>query len=206
MDATYGKKVFTMKRECTIFYCGEGIWDSLEWMEKTGSDPYGIRIMTEKNQIYPIYIENMYFAAGNIIKQDLLSLGGDAVVHKFFVNAKKEYGNVLLLGTAKHYRMLQTKMYAQHWGLKELGAELRIIMENLLYHRDHRQESLEQTTSAEISIDFTGLSTEEIMKQLPLRRAKNEGFARLPIPEEQGQSLTKLYHPALSRGYVLEIK
>ena len=171
-----------MASKYNIFYCGGRPWLSGKWMERTGSDPHGIRIMTEKDQIYPIFIENLYFAAGNILKQDLLSLGGDAVVHKFFVNAKVEHGDVLLLGTAKHYRYLQTKMYAQHWGLKELGEDLRVVMENLLLYREYmaekegqpktgqpptvRKRVLPSTAAAAGALEEV---TEEVAVHLPIR-------------------------------------
>ena len=195
-----------MEREYNIFYCGEGIWkasDSRTWMEKAGSDPNGIRIMMEKDQIYPIYVSNVYFGAGNILKQDLLSLGGDVVLHKFFVNAKKEYGDILLLGTAKHYRLLQTKMYAQHWGLKELSEDLKIIMENMIFYRE--SDMLTGIEETENGIPFSpGISVEEAMKKLPLLRARKSGFKTLYVLDFENYK--KYFYPALSRGYLITEK
>lgn len=191
-----------MERKYNIFYCGGGIWrssDSREWMQKTSSDPSGIRIMMEKDQIYPIFVTNVYFGAGNILKQDLLSLGGDVAVHKFFVNAKQEYGNIILLGTAKHYRLLQTKMYAQHWGLKELAEELKIVMENLLYYRE---ADFKINDAQQIPINFpTDAPVEEAMERINLNRAKKEGFIKLLT--EDPERYQKFYYPALSRGYYI---
>jgi hypothetical protein len=206
-----------MKRDCNIFYCGEGVWKaepSKGWMELTGSDPHGIRIMMEKDQIYPIFVTNIYFGAGNILKQDMLSLGGDVVVHKFFVNGKMESGSIILLGTAKQYRMLQTKMYAQHWGLKELAEDLKIVMENLKTYRELYE--LDLNLSSSFNLDLSGIdfsqkesAIEEVIKNLPLNRAKNEGFVILSlekIPSEftEAQIKKMLFFPAISRGYYIK--
>ncbi len=214
-----------MKRDCNIFFCGEGIWKakhSKEWMEKTGSDPHGIRIMMEKDQIYPIFITNIYFGAGNILKQDMLSLGGDVVVHKFFVNGKMESGSIVILGTAKQYRFLQTKMYAQHWGLKELAEDLKILVENIKTYREMDEmvtdnvatDFDEQFSEIDLSkLDLTQKKSiiEEVMAKLPLNRAKKVGFISIPI-EKFNFGLTEmekkemLFYPAISRGYYLKLK
>lgn len=206
-----------MKRDCNIFYCGEGVWKaetSKGWMELTGSDPHGIRIMMEKDQIYPIFVTNIYFGAGNILKQDMLSLGGDVVVHKFFVNGKMESGSIVLLGTAKQYRLLQTKMYAQHWGLKELAEDLKIIIENLKTYRELDESDL--NVSSSINLDLSGIdfsqkepAIEEVMKNLPLNRLKKDGFITLQldkIPAEFSREQIKkmLFFPAISRGYYIK--
>lgn len=206
-----------MKRDCNIFYCGEGVWKaeaSKGWMELTGSDPHGIRIMMEKDQIYPIFVTNIYFGAGNILKQDMLSLGGDVVVHKFFVNGKMESGSIVLLGTAKQYRLLQTKMYAQHWGLKELAEDLKIIIENLKTYRELDESDLNLSSS--LNLDLSGIdfsqkepAIEEVMKNLPLNRLKKDGFITLQldkIPAEFSREQIKkmLFFPAISRGYYIK--
>lgn len=206
-----------MKRDCNIFYCGEGVWKaeaSKGWMELTGSDPHGIRIMMEKDQIYPIFVTNIYFGAGNILKQDMLSLGGDVVVHKFFVNGKMESGSIVLLGTAKQYRLLQTKMYAQHWGLKELAEDLKIIIENLKTYRELDESDLNLSSS--FNLDLSGIdfsqkepAIEEVMKNLPLNRLKKDGFITLQldkIPAEFSREQIKkmLFFPAISRGYYIK--
>lgn len=207
-----------MKRDCNIFYCGEGVWKaeaSKGWMELTGSDPHGIRIMMEKDQIYPIFVTNIYFGAGNILKQDMLSLGGDVVVHKFFVNGKMESGSIVLLGTAKQYRLLQTKMYAQHWGLKELAEDLKIIIENLKTYRELDESDLNLSSS--LNLDLSGIdfsqkepAIEEVMKNLPLNRLKKDGFITLQldkIPAELSWEQIKkmLFFPAISRGYYIKM-
>ncbi len=206
-----------MKKDYNIFYCGEGVWKagaSKGWMELTGSDPHGIRIMMERDQIYPIFVTNIYFGAGNILKQDMLSLGGDVVVHKFFVNGKMESGSIVLLGTAKHYRLFQTKMYVQHWGLKELAEDLKIVMENLKTYRELDETDL--NVSSSFNLDLSGINfsqkepaIEEVMKKLPLNRAKNEGFVKLSlekIPSEfiEAQIKKALSFPAISRGYYIK--
>ena len=157
----------------------------------------------------------LHFGAGNILKQDMLSLGGDVVVHKFFVNGKMESGSIVLLGTAKQYRLLQTKMYAQHWGLKELAEDLKIIIENLKTYRELDESDLNLSSS--LNLDLSGIdfsqkepAIEEVMKNLPLNRLKKDGFITLQldkIPAELSWEQIKkmLFFPAISRGYYIKM-
>jgi len=115
-----------------LFYCGDGLWDARPWLEWTKSDEGGIAIMEKKANILPIYVENLYCGAANILKQELLSLGGELAVHKYAVNCKVEYGDVLILATNKQYRLLYKKLAMQHWKLKNLGQELKIVLNNTL--------------------------------------------------------------------------
>ena len=114
-----------------LFYCGQGLWDSRLWLERTGSDIAGIAIMKSKADIIPVFVENIYCGAANILKQEMLSLGGDVAVHKYTINCKIEYTDVLILGTPKEYRLLVNKLKAQMWGLKDLAKALIILLSNM---------------------------------------------------------------------------
>ncbi|MDK2823024.1 MAG: dihydropteroate synthase [Clostridia bacterium] len=125
-----------------VFYCGPIIWDARPWLEKTKSDEGGIIIMERKASILPIYVENIYCGAANILKQEMLSLGGEVAIHKYAINCKEEFGDVLILGTLKHYKLLQKKLAAQHWKLKELGQEIKIVINNILFAQKQETKKL----------------------------------------------------------------
>jgi len=96
-----------------------------------GADLVTIPIFEAKSQIIPIKIYDVIPAAANILKQEMLSLGGDAIVHKYTINCKIDKTDVLLLGTLKHYKQLKIKLsYMPYWGLKEIGEELVKILES----------------------------------------------------------------------------
>lgn len=100
-------------------------------MRMIGPDPAGTELMLDKARIYPLYLQGVKSAAANILKQQMLSLGGEAVVGRWVVNSAREESDVLLLGTAKHYRALTDKLSGQPWGLQEAGARLGTILEGL---------------------------------------------------------------------------
>lgn len=59
--------------------------------------------------------------AANALKQEMLSLGGDAAVHKRCIECKVEASDVILLGTPKQLKGLVQKLSAMpYWGLEEV--------------------------------------------------------------------------------------
>jgi len=122
--------------EFNMFYCGQGLWNSRPWLEKTGSDQGGVILMEQKANIIPIFIENVYCGTANILKQDMLSIGGEVAVFKFAANCKVEYGNVLIMGTIKQYKLLIKKLATQPWKLKDISRTLEILIANILANKD----------------------------------------------------------------------
>ncbi len=107
------------------------ITDIAKEVRNVGADLSTISIFTAKGKIVPIKLYGLVPAAANIIKQEMLALGGDAIVHRNAINCKIETSDVLLLGTPRHYRYLKEKLaYMPYWGLKEIGEEIVNILEN----------------------------------------------------------------------------
>ncbi len=67
--------------------------------------------------------------AANIIKQEMLSKGGDAAVKKEALSFEGQT-DVLLMGSLKQYRLLLPKLRVQPFGLKNLAAEIEAILKN----------------------------------------------------------------------------
>lgn len=82
-------------------------------MEKIGADARGIAIMTRKASFRAVKLEGLNFAAANIIKQEMLSKGGEAVTSRLVYSKKETESDVLLLGTLRHYRDLLKKLRMQ---------------------------------------------------------------------------------------------
>jgi dihydropteroate synthase len=82
-------------------------------MEKIGTSPPGIKIMTPKGSFWAIKLEGLNFAAANIIKQEMLSKGGEVVTSREVHSKKHADSDVLLLGTLRHYRDLIKKLRIQ---------------------------------------------------------------------------------------------
>ncbi len=99
--------------------------------EVVGPDPLGQKKMSAKAQILPFYVREVECPAANILKQQMLSLGGEAAVARWAVNLGREKTDVLLLGTRKHYTELAKSIVHQPWGLKDLAARVKAVLDGL---------------------------------------------------------------------------
>ena len=96
-----------------------------EAMASIGAHPASLPIFAHKSEIVPYKLLGVRTPAANILKQEMLAAGGDAVVPTgCIVNADK-YVDVLLLGTLKQYKLLLAKLeQMQYFGLKQVAEEL----------------------------------------------------------------------------------
>lgn len=79
-------------------------------MKNTNAHPASFNIFRNKTEIIPLKTFDIPSPGANIIKQEMLSLGGDAVVHKNAVDCSVETSDIILLGTKKHYNILTDKL------------------------------------------------------------------------------------------------
>ena len=95
-------------------------------MTKIGAHPGGIKIMVPKGLFYAVKLEGVKFAAANIIKQEMLSLGGEAVLAGDIYFGERQTSDILLLGTQRHYEGLVKKLRGQPLkSLVAIAAELQ---------------------------------------------------------------------------------
>ena len=81
-----------------------------EAMASIGAHPASLPIFAHKSEIVPYKLLGVRTPAANILKQEMLAAGGDAVVPTgCIVNADK-YVNVVLLGTLKQYKLVLKKL------------------------------------------------------------------------------------------------
>jgi len=100
-------------------------------MEKIGSDPRGIEIMVPKGLFLTIKIENVKYAAASIIKQEMLSKGGEAALGECIYFGDERRTDILLMGTKRHYRRLLAKLRMQPLvSLSTLAVELKEALHN----------------------------------------------------------------------------
>jgi len=99
-----------------------------------------VRIMHSKAVFRLIKLKNVRNAVANILKQEMLSSGGDATVSRWTVDCSRQKTDVLLMGTAKQLERVIVKMRMQSQGLlpekkKEylsLSDELRAVLKKSL--------------------------------------------------------------------------
>lgn len=88
-------------------------------------DPYGIRIMTPKALGLLVSVRDIRPAAATILKQEMLSLGGDAAVPRGVLTGKIKSADCLLMGTLTQVTRLEDKLRAQPFGLRPLAGQIR---------------------------------------------------------------------------------
>ena len=99
-----------------------------------------VRIMGKKAVFRLIKLKGVRNAVANIIKQEMLSSGGDATVSQWTVNCSRPKTDVLLMGTAKQLERVIVKMRMQSQGLpigkkgeyKAIAYELSIVLKKSL--------------------------------------------------------------------------
>jgi dihydropteroate synthase len=83
------------------------------------------RWLADKLTAWPIRVEGVDGRAAAILKQEMLSLGGDCAVHGQVAAFDATPRPVLLLGTLRMYRRLVGKCRLQPFGLKAISEDLR---------------------------------------------------------------------------------
>jgi dihydropteroate synthase len=99
-------------------------------------DPYAEDILLPKMKHFNILLQKIDCRVANIIKQAMLSLGGDAAVARETVSCSIPSTNVILMGTEKQIRLFANHIKVQPFGLKYLSAKLEDLLAN--YQRTDR--------------------------------------------------------------------
>ncbi|MGD0279192.1 MAG: dihydropteroate synthase [Smithella sp.] len=97
---------------------------------KIGVDPYGIEAMARKTMNINILLEKQPCKIANIIKQEMLSIGGDAAVARGSVSCSIPASDILMMGTIKQILTLAAKIEKQPFGLNFIAREIFEILKN----------------------------------------------------------------------------
>ncbi|HHH85064.1 MAG TPA: dihydropteroate synthase, partial [Firmicutes bacterium] len=98
--------------------------DFLTELKRIGADQYALEIFEKKREIRLIKIEGCRIEAANIIKQDALSVGADAVLPRSAVSGKPDKTDIILMGTQRSLEKLSLKLKQQPFGLKKIARDL----------------------------------------------------------------------------------
>ncbi len=96
---------------------------------KIDVDRYGSKIMLPKGSFYTLKIEGTSSIFANIIKQQMLSNGGDVAVSRGSIDGSKKNTDCIIMGTEKQYQELTKKLKIQPWGLSEVSKEIEESLE-----------------------------------------------------------------------------
>jgi dihydropteroate synthase len=86
-----------------------------------GADPMGVVKMADKGIARALKLERVPLRLAHILKQEMLSSGGDAAVHREVIVGGVAETDVLLLGTVRQLRVLADQLRLQPFGLRDLG-------------------------------------------------------------------------------------
>jgi dihydropteroate synthase len=104
-------------------------------MAEIGAMREGIELMAPKALVRPVKLEGVGFAAAMILKQEMLSLGGDAVLPRDIYLSRDREADLLLVGTLRHYARLLLKLRAQPLpSLQTLVEELTAGLDRYASH------------------------------------------------------------------------
>lgn len=97
-------------------------------LTRIGVDPRGIGMMSPKMLTRCVHLSKLLCPQANILKQEMLGLGGDAAVARGTVACSIDRTDVILIGTEKQLRKLCEKLVQQPFGLAGLAGELAVLL------------------------------------------------------------------------------
>jgi len=105
--------------------------DARREIQDIGSDPASIEIMAPKAISKVIKLENVVLQDAIIIKQDMLSIGGEVAVPRDTFKLNQETGNILIIGNLKQLHDLVGKLKRHYSRIKEIADDLEILLEGV---------------------------------------------------------------------------
>lgn len=109
----------------------DNISDAVREMALLGVHQDGINIMKNKAVFRAVKIKDVSVTAANILKQDMLSRGGEAATSYETINHAGKTTDVILLGTVAQYQSLFLRLKAQQFKLPLIAGEIEKAINNL---------------------------------------------------------------------------
>jgi dihydropteroate synthase len=106
-------------------------------MALMGVDPLGIDIMEGKSRHHLIRLDDVDLRAALILKQDLLSLGGEAALRREAAGLDVKKTPVLLMGTTRQMRGLVSKLGGQPFKLADLARSIEGLLDTIDIDRQY---------------------------------------------------------------------
>jgi len=100
-------------------------------MSRIGVDPVGIRLMSPKLFHLNLKIEGLTSPQANILKQEMLSVGGEAAVSSGVITCGAAATDAIIAGTRKQMQNVIKKLNMQPFGLKKVADKIKNAIENI---------------------------------------------------------------------------
>lgn len=105
--------------------------DADEEMRGIGVCREGIEVMLPKTRHFTFMVRGMDPRGANILKQEMLAVGGEAAISYGAISDLSKPTDCLLSGTERQLRIAICKLERQPFGLKRLAADLGAAMDRL---------------------------------------------------------------------------
>ena len=107
------------------------IEEAKKHIKEIGSDPGSIEIMAPKAITKIIRINNVILQDAIIIKQDMLSVGGEVAVPKNTFKLYEKTGDILIIGNLKQIKELIIKLKRHYSRLKKISDEISNLIKEV---------------------------------------------------------------------------
>jgi len=91
--------------------------------------PGGIKIMHDEAVFRILRLGDIRAPMANMIKEEMLAVGGDAAVHWRTISCKVKTTDVILFGTLHQYKRFIQKMNIQPFNAKEIAARAQKLLD-----------------------------------------------------------------------------
>ena len=103
------------------------IADAERELRRIGVDPAGIARMASKMLFHCVHLSGLQCRQANILKQEMLALGGDAAVARGTVACSIDSTDVVLIGSEKQLGALCDRLAPQPFGLPAVAVRVRAL-------------------------------------------------------------------------------
>jgi len=100
-------------------------------LRRVGVDRSGVEAMLPKMETVNFLVEGIECKVANILKQEMLSIGGDVAVARESVACSIESTDAILIGTPKQLGRLADKLAPQPFGLGKISEHIRRLLANV---------------------------------------------------------------------------
>jgi dihydropteroate synthase len=108
----------------------ENLNEAIRQIKKAGGDPTGVKLMEGKALHFNLKVEGIDPRTANLLKEEMLSLGGDVAVDGRGLDCSAKQTDALLMGTQKHFQKLVLKL-EQYPDLDPLGQSISETIRNI---------------------------------------------------------------------------
>jgi dihydropteroate synthase len=107
------------------------IADAEQEIKAIGCDPKSLPIMAPKMILKIIRLEHVVLQDAIIIKQDMLSVGGEVAIPKDAFELKQREADILVIGTLAQLKELVGKLKRHYPRIQKVAAELAVFLKKL---------------------------------------------------------------------------